>query len=599
MKFYDYLNALLLQPDILKIAQSKLEIQKTNPFIGTVFGQNTPSVKIGDNSIFTGANKEELEKIDYNKLTSATDNDTNTKFNPLEFVLKTFLSIDAVKKLVDKDNNGEISAKEARDYIKELIGKDGNIENLSPEDFEIILEENNIYLEVSPQNVQDYTSSYNTGGGYFDPSVDLSAPSYYSIPSGNYSNYNDASSAIENVASTSITELESEKTNRQKILKEKQKALQNVYNGENVNIKAAKENLNKAKEEYEKAIQEDAGAKKFAQQILDNNKKTDKNEANLDKNTKAIDEKNKKVADLETALETLKDALSALTDTLAALPKPTGKEEDKKKDAQINTQKAKVEKLISDKKCKIEQQKQKIEIAKKELEALNTEKTKLEAEKQALREEKEELDRLVKEHCTEVTKTKLEAFNKAKENYETVKVKELENAKTEVKTAENSLKEIEKQISEKKSLETANEYISSGNGASELKPGLFKGKLAGQEALVTRLCKKYGIDPALVASIIGLESGWGTSNLAVNSNNFMGYRSSGDLGKNAKGFGKFSTPEKGLDAAIKNLSKYTRFSDVKSVDFNNLNQIGRHYCDNTWAQSVQRMHNSRVKKYIA
>ena len=134
---------------------------------------------------------------------------------------------------------------------------------------------------------------------------------------------------------------------------------------------------------------------------------------------------------------------------------------------------------------------------------------------------------------------------------------------------------------------------------SDLKPGLFKGRLAGQEALVSRLCHKYGVSPALVASIIGLESGWGTSNLAMH-NNFGGYRAAGDLGKNEKGFGYFSTIEKGLEAMIKNLAGYTRYSDVSQVNFNNLDNIGRHYCEGgVWSSRVREMYNSRVSSYLA
>lgn len=134
---------------------------------------------------------------------------------------------------------------------------------------------------------------------------------------------------------------------------------------------------------------------------------------------------------------------------------------------------------------------------------------------------------------------------------------------------------------------------------SDLKPGLFKGRLAGQEALVSRLCHKYGVSPALVASIIGLESGWGTSNLAMH-NNFGGYRAAGDLGKNEKGFGYFSTIEKGLEAMIKNLAGYTRYSDVSQVNFSNLDNIGRHYCEGgVWSSRVREMYNSRVSNYLA
>ena len=134
---------------------------------------------------------------------------------------------------------------------------------------------------------------------------------------------------------------------------------------------------------------------------------------------------------------------------------------------------------------------------------------------------------------------------------------------------------------------------------SDLKPGLFKGRLAGQEALVTRLCRKYNVNPGLVAAIIGLESGWGTSNLAMH-NNFGGLKKAGDLGANEKGFGYFSTIEKGLEAMIANLAKYPqRYSDVKAVDFNNLDAIGRHYCDASWAPKIREVYSKNVKSYLA
>ena len=150
------------------------------------------------------------------------------------------------------------------------------------------------------------------------------------------------------------------------------------------------------------------------------------------------------------------------------------------------------------------------------------------------------------------------------------------------------------------SVSTSNSKISINEPqGGDLKPGLFKGRLAAQEALVSRICHKYGVSPALVASIIGLESGWGTSNLDMH-NNFGGYRAAGDLGKNEKGFGYFSTIEKGLDAMIKNLAGYTRYGDVSQVNFNNLDSIGRHYCEGgQWAGKVREMYTSRVSSYLA
>lgn len=140
------------------------------------------------------------------------------------------------------------------------------------------------------------------------------------------------------------------------------------------------------------------------------------------------------------------------------------------------------------------------------------------------------------------------------------------------------------------------------NTSSKIKPGLLKGNLKGKEALITQLCQKYNVDVALVVSIIGQESGFGTSNLAQH-NNFMGYRAKGDAGISAKGFGYFSTPEKGLEAAIRNISKYPqKYADkgVKKADLNNINAIGKIYCEgDDYAPTIINLYNKTVKKYLA
>lgn len=140
------------------------------------------------------------------------------------------------------------------------------------------------------------------------------------------------------------------------------------------------------------------------------------------------------------------------------------------------------------------------------------------------------------------------------------------------------------------------------NTSSKIKPGLLKGNLKGKEALITQLCEKYNVDVALVVSIIGQESGFGTSNLAQH-NNFMGYRAKGDAGISAKGFGYFSTPEKGLETAIRNISNYPqKYADkgVKKADLNNINAIGKIYCEgDDYAPTIIKLYNKTVKKYLA
>lgn len=141
------------------------------------------------------------------------------------------------------------------------------------------------------------------------------------------------------------------------------------------------------------------------------------------------------------------------------------------------------------------------------------------------------------------------------------------------------------------------------NTSSKIKPGLLKGKLKGKEALITQLCEKYNVDVGLVLAIIGQESGFGTSNLAINHNNFMGYRAKGDLGKDANGHGYFSTPEKGLEVAIKNIAKYPeRYANkgVLAANMNYIDEIGKIYCETgTYATAIKNIYNKTVKKYLA
>lgn len=140
------------------------------------------------------------------------------------------------------------------------------------------------------------------------------------------------------------------------------------------------------------------------------------------------------------------------------------------------------------------------------------------------------------------------------------------------------------------------------SSSSKIKAGLLKGNLKGKEAVITQLCEKYNVDVALALSIIGQESGFGTSNLAQH-NNFMGYRAAGDAGKSSKGFGYFSTPEKGLEAAIRNLSKYPEkyaSKGVKKADMNNIDAISKIYCEgSSYSSAIKNIYDKTVKSYLA
>lgn len=125
-----------------------------------------------------------------------------------------------------------------------------------------------------------------------------------------------------------------------------------------------------------------------------------------------------------------------------------------------------------------------------------------------------------------------------------------------------------------------------------LSSGKFKGALKGKEKLIEQIANKYGVEPKLFAAILALESSWGASALALQHNNFGGVTGKGDSGK-AGDFAAFSSVEKGIEAAAKNLAQYTgKYSDVSALDISNVHSIGKHYCvGGNWANKVSTIYN--------
>jgi flagellum-specific peptidoglycan hydrolase FlgJ len=168
----------------------------------------------------------------------------------------------------------------------------------------------------------------------------------------------------------------------------------------------------------------------------------------------------------------------------------------------------------------------------------------------------------------------------------------LATATKALEEAQAAVQEVDAKINEVQNKETAKE---NSVVTSSLPSDLFKagGALEGQEELVSQIAEEYGIEPEFLASIICLESGYGTSGLATSANNFGGVTGSGDAGSTSSGFAKYSSVEEGLRAMAKNLSNYDdRYSDVSAVDINNVGAIGNHYCvGGDWANKVTSIYN--------
>ena len=119
--------------------------------------------------------------------------------------------------------------------------------------------------------------------------------------------------------------------------------------------------------------------------------------------------------------------------------------------------------------------------------------------------------------------------------------------------------------------QTSNASITpvSGDFANKLNQK-FKGALANKGDVIVGAAQKYGLDPALLAAIMALETGWGTSSAVKNQNNPGGLMSASS---NWMKLQSFSTIEEGIDAMAKNLKKGYIDKGLTTIA-----QIGNKYC---------------------
>lgn len=98
----------------------------------------------------------------------------------------------------------------------------------------------------------------------------------------------------------------------------------------------------------------------------------------------------------------------------------------------------------------------------------------------------------------------------------------------------------------------------------------FKGALSGAGALIVSTANKYGLNPALLASIMALETGWGTSSAVNNKNNPGGIMDPASNWMKIKSFGSI---QEGIDAMASNLKRNYIDKGLTSIS-----AIGNKYC---------------------
>lgn len=109
------------------------------------------------------------------------------------------------------------------------------------------------------------------------------------------------------------------------------------------------------------------------------------------------------------------------------------------------------------------------------------------------------------------------------------------------------------------------EFVNTFNNSS-----FNKGVLAGKGEMVAAIAEEYGLDPNLLASIMALETGWGTSSAIKNYNNPGGMM---DPSSNWMSLKHYSSLEEGIRAVAKNLKE-----NYIDQGLTTISSIGAKYC---------------------
>lgn len=538
MNYFDFLNKKI---ELSKNAQpsqaSEITPLEDSFDLTSLFGEQTTSSNTDENSIFNLATKEQLQGIDYNKIVSKEENTEETsetetevteekaKENALINVLKDFFSFDAVKEEADTNGDGEISAEEAQTYVENLAAQDGDETTLSMSDFDAVIQAKNINLEeIATQLTQSAETTQETAP-VEAPTVQAPAPTAQAQPTfapsfnpasaRSYSGYSPApSTPVNPLDRMSIEELETEKATREAAVIEKQNAVNAVNNGSNEKVQAAVTEKNEAEKAYQNAVKNDDNIRRRTNKDFQKNiENINENQTKLDENAVKITDKEVEISNQEESIKTLTSESESLTSYLdrfnAQLTKlqeslnnvgtPTGKEEDKDKDAQINAKRAEISTKIAEKqreiqekqneinakKNELQQAEKKLEELKKDLEKLNEEKATLEEAKTKLNEEKANIEAKILEDCTAETKASMEAYNTAVKNVETVKAAELQTAKAGLQEAQTAVQEINTKINQIKNKKVPVQELNTDNIPAEYKNQISVKTLANGTEVLT------------------------------------------------------------------------------------------------------------------
>ncbi len=603
MEFNDYLLKRL----------SALSIQKA---AGKDSGYDTSSAY--DVSIFESANAQDLQNLDYAKLLNSTDsaslNDgvTDQTQKSLNSILKSFISLDEIQEAADTNGDGKVDESELEAYISSIAGADGDASSITMEDIDAVIADLGVDLDTiaetamndalkelqdavkaqqdeqqekldeleeeqkaqeakqaqQAQSVGSAGGSGSVGGNYGGSGV-----------SGSSSASKKTADSTKSTAET-IQELEKEISDKNAEIDEVEaQAEEQIKEQEAAKEKAMKQN-GVSDDEY-KAYQE-------KEQELE--KQITEKESAIKEQDEKITSSNASISSNENYISSLDSQIAANKSALSSLDSNSDSYQSKKSDMESKNAKLEEEKAAKEKEN--ENLKKEVETAENKKKELETQKKEIETQKQqllsdTLKNSKNFAKGVGSSEAVDAIKTQIGKYDENIAQIRSEKDTKVAGLREEVQTLETKLQDA-KQKEKLDSVLDENKLTT-----SNLPDGLFKdGALSGKEDKVAEIAEKYGLEPEFLASIMCLETGYGTSYILNNCNNPGGTTGSGSGGSyttsDGRTFAKYNSIDDGIEAMAKNLSGYTRYEGVNSVDIDNVDAIGAKYCvGGDWANKVR------------
>lgn len=387
-------------------------------------------------------------------------------------LLNTLFEEDAVKNIIDLDQNGELNEEEIFSFIDTIKGFDGDDENISLEDIISSLQainegELSLNKEVNDSNENDTEEaeqpiiSQGTAGATNTSGVSGTRGNY-GISSGNLGISNPSGNQTtqeKTLDNMSKEELNSELNSAQSDLSDKQNNLSAILNGSDSQIAQLQQNVDVAYDIYQeelKNLDED-----LAKQVDELKSDIDNKENEIDNKEQEISNQESTVNNAKTAYnnavsttKTLKNSLSVLKSTDTSNMTPEQK-------AEINSKIADLEAKIRNSQKAEENAKTAWDNEKEKLDQLNEEKETLQSELNSLNDQMNSFEEEIAQKYPQIQEF-LNAYNDAKDEYDNYKKEAISNAKSEVQSAQNYVNEIQTAINNYENKETARDYCFDG-----------------------------------------------------------------------------------------------------------------------------------------